>query len=62
MKTIVQELEQKIQKLEIENKQLKMQLQPFLEELNKRNKFLEKRDEIDNKLAQMMANFYNQNK
>ena len=57
-----EELEKKIQILEIEIEQLKLQLQPFLEELNRRNKFLEKRDEIDNKLAQMMSNFYNQNK
>jgi hypothetical protein len=57
-----EELEKKIQILEIENEQLKLQLQPFLAELNRRNKFLEKRDEIDGKIAKMMANFYNQNK
>jgi hypothetical protein len=57
-----EELEKKIQILEIEIEQLKLQLQPFLEELNRRNKFLEKRDEIDGKIAQMMANFYSQNK
>jgi hypothetical protein len=57
-----EELEKKIQILEIEIEQLKLQLQPFLEELNRRNKFIEKRDEIDGKIAKMMANFHNQNK
>lgn len=58
----MKELEQKIQELEKENAELKNQLKPFIEEVERRNKFLEKRDELDGKIAQMMANFYNQNK
>lgn len=58
----MKELEQKIQELEKENAELKKQLKPFIEEVERRNKFLEKRDELDGKIAQMMANFYNQNK
>ncbi len=58
----IETLTEKIKKLEIENEQFKKQLQPFLLEVNKRKEYLEKRDSIDLKLSQMMANFYNQNK
>jgi hypothetical protein len=58
----IETLTEKIKKLEIENEQLKKQLQPFLLEVNKRKEYLEKRDSIDLKLSQMIANFYNQNK
>ena len=58
----MKELEQKIQELEKENAELKKQLKPFIEEVERRNNFIKKRDEIDGKIAQMMANFYNQNK
>ena len=55
-------LEQKIKELEKDNAELKKQLKPFIEEVERRNKFIEKRDEIDGKIAQMMANFYNKHK
>lgn len=58
-----------IDTLELENemlrdkvKKLEAQLKPFIDAENKRKEYLEKRDAIDAKLAQMMANFHNQNK
>ena len=58
-----------IDTLELENemlrnkvKKLESQLKPYIDAENKRKEYLEKRDAIDAKLAQMMANFHNQNK
>lgn len=58
-----------IDTLELENemlrnkvKKLEAQLKPYIDSENKRKEYLEKRDAIDVKLAQMMANFHNQNK
>lgn len=58
----IEGLRERIAKLENENAELKKQLQPFIEEVDRRNKFIEKRDEIDYKIVQMLANFHNQNK
>jgi predicted nucleic acid-binding Zn-ribbon protein len=55
----IERLKQKIQILEKENIELKNQLQPFLDEVNKRKQYLERRDKIDEKLNQMLYNFYN---
>jgi predicted nucleic acid-binding Zn-ribbon protein len=55
----MERLKQKIQILEKENIELKNQLQPFLDEVNKRKQYLERRDKIDEKLNQMLYNFYN---
>ena len=51
-------LEQKIKELEKDNAELKNQLKPFIEEVERRSKFIEKRNEIDGKIAQMMSNFH----
>ena len=58
-----------IDTLELENemlrnkvKKLEAQLKPYIDAENKRKEYLDKRDAIDVKLSQMMANFYNQNK
>lgn len=58
----IETLTEKIKKLEKENGELKKELQPFLDEINKRNEYLAKRDEIDDKLSQMLYNFNNLNK
>jgi uncharacterized protein (UPF0335 family) len=58
----IEGLIERIAKLEKENAELKNQLKPFIAEADRRNKFIEKRDEIDGKIAQMMYNFNNQNK
>jgi hypothetical protein len=55
----IERLKQKIQILEKENIELKNQLQPFLDEVNKRKQYLERRDKIDEKLNQMLYNFHN---
>ncbi len=55
--------------LELENeilrdkvKALQAQLKPYLNAEIKREEYLKKRDEIDVKLAQMLANFHNKMK
>jgi hypothetical protein len=55
----MERLKQKIQILEKENIELKNQLQPFLDEVNKRKQYLERRDKIDEKINQMLYNFHN---
>jgi uncharacterized protein (UPF0335 family) len=55
----IEGLIERIQKLEKENAELNYKLKPFLIEENKRKEYLEKRDEIDQKLSSMMHNFHN---
>jgi hypothetical protein len=55
----IEGLKQKIKILKKENIELKNQLQPFLDEVNKRKEYLEKRDKIDEKFNQMLYNLHN---
>ena len=49
-------------RVELEAKQLKEKLQPFITDQEKRQEYLKKRDEIDLKLSQMLHNFHFKNK
>lgn len=53
---------EKEKELEIENAELKKQLEPFIAEVNKRKEYLQRRDKIDEKFNKMLYNLHNQNK
>ena len=55
----IEQLVSKIQRLEKENAELTFKLKPFLIEQQKREDYLNKRDEIDLKISQMLYNFHN---
>lgn len=50
----IQRLEKELAVKELESKQLKDQLKPFLEAQEKREDYLKRRDQIDFKLSQML--------
>jgi predicted nucleic acid-binding Zn-ribbon protein len=54
-------LKERLEILEKENIELKNQLQPFLNEVNKRKEFLERRDKLDEKINEMLYKFHNKN-
>lgn len=58
----IKQLEVKLAIKELEAKQLKEKLQPFITDKEKRDEYLKKRDEIDLKLSQMLHNFHFKNK
>jgi hypothetical protein len=62
MKNSIEELQEKILILEEENIELKKKLQPFIDEINKRKEYLERRDRIDQKINEMLYKFHNKNK
>lgn len=55
----IQRLEKELAVKENENKELAAKLKPFLTEQEKRQQFLKRRDEMDLKISQMLANFPN---
>lgn len=54
----IQRLEKELAVKELETKQLKDQLKPFLEEQEKRKKFIENRDRIDNQISKMFSKLH----
>lgn len=54
----IQRLEKELAVKELETKQLKEQLKPFLEEQEKRKKFIENRDRIDNQISKMFSKLH----
>lgn len=58
----IEKLEHELAEKELMIKMLKKDLDPHLEEQNKRKEYLERRDRIDEKINQMLYNFHNPNK
>ncbi len=56
----IAKLEKELADKELAIKMLKKDLEPFLTKQQKRQDYINRRDAIDLKLAQMMANFHNQ--
>ena len=54
----IQRLEKELAVKELETKQLKDQLKPFLEDQEKRKKFIENRDRIDNQISKMFSKLH----
>ena len=55
----IAKIEKELGLKEKENKDLRNELKPFLTERAKREEYLNKRDEIDLKISQMLVNFHN---
>lgn len=55
----IAKIEKELGLKEKENKDLRNELKTFLAERAKREEYLNKRDEIDLKISQMLANFHN---
>ena len=55
----IAKLEKELAQKELAIKMLKKDLDPYLEEQNKRKEYLERRDKIDEKISQMIYNFHN---
>ncbi len=56
----IAKLEKELADKELAIKMLKKDLEPYLDEKDRRNQFLERRDKIDEKINKMIYNFHNQ--
>ena len=55
----IAKLEKELADKELAIKMLKKDLEPYLDEKDRRKQFLERRDKIDEKINQMIYNFHN---
>jgi hypothetical protein len=55
----IAKLEKELSDKELAIKMLKKDLEPYLDEKDRRKQFLERRDKIDEKINQMIYNFHN---
>ena len=55
----IAKLEKELGQKELDIKMLKKDLEPYLDEKDRRKQFLERRDKIDEKINQMIYNFHN---